>query len=162
MVVGMLCANGTAASTGGDRGRPGDHYVNETRARPGVVCIYGSDRPWASLRRVRIHPPALFAVDRREGIERQRVGWKYVVLTGPTTSGMTIRFRSKLVTGLATDRRQADFDDAFWRARGTSYVVRVRLKAVWFRTGAVSARATLNPRFYGYRPHDVVRSACSV
>jgi hypothetical protein len=163
-LMATLVAMALAASPGVATARAaGAHRLTDSQATPGATCVYdgaGSNSPLVSIK---VRPPQLWAQDRRPGkVDRQMVGWRYVVESSSDGFEWDQVDVGPLVTATATDRVKASFAPQTWKADGVDYHMRVRIDTYWFRGGEVAASLRMTPVWYAYQPFNYTFAAgCS-
>jgi hypothetical protein len=156
-MAASFAAPGPAAAVAPPATRPlvtGVHYLIDNRVSPGATCIYPDTSYSSQLLRIVIRPPVVFGADRRDGrIDRQRVGWRYVIQGGAADGQYSGTGRASTIhTAFATDHAPAEFTFRRWRAHASNYRMRVLIKIFWYRDGQIVGRSRLVPRYYAYQP----------
>ena len=148
--IGLIMAGGPAVARpdgdgDGHRGTVGRHAFVDSEERPGARCRYqpvaliepaGPSMPAASAEFVGIgvRPPKVAAIDRSPGVDRQRVGWRFILQERLPGGEWTKVKRSPLQVVRTTDQRAARFIRMTVRYDGDPLAeYRVRSKAYWFR-----------------------------
>jgi hypothetical protein len=159
----VLAVGPVTAGSADHRGTWGVHFLADSREFPGVRCRYDSDQ---NLSAVRVRAPFVFAVDRASGVDRQRVGWQFVVQSlrdDPGSTWQTVE-RSSIQRAAASDATPADLSPMGFHldtSPGNTYRVRVRM--LWYRTSRpaeVAGVAVHTVRWYRYPLADANDGFC--
>jgi len=172
--MGLVMASGPVmAHPAGDgdshRGKVGRHAFVDTEDRPGARCIYTQVEPAsdeiaavaAELAGVGVRPPKMAAIDRSDRVDRQRVGWRFVLQERIGDGKWTSVKRSPLQIRRTSDRKAARFSRMRVRYDGNPEAdYRVKTKAYWFRRRL--HRIGVAKHLVGYYAvrGDVTRGSC--
>ena len=135
-ILALVPAAPASADTSLDEvGRVGPHALLDSRAFPGVRCVYGTD---TNLARLRVRPPTMYARDRTSDRDRQWVGWQ-VLLRFKAEGGTWSTIKSTSVNKV----RAWDDSPAALRTRSVttpgragSGSYRVQVRMLWYKPGS--------------------------
>lgn len=151
-LLAALSIAGTSGSAGA--GSPtGAHRLLDSQGQPGATCVYDGADVDSALVSIKVRPPLLYAQNRRPGkVDKQTVGWRYVVESSPDDFEWTQVIEGPIVTATASDKTKATFAWQTWKAAAVDYHMRVRIDAYWYRNGEVVASVRMTPLWYAYQP----------
>ncbi|MFV2062175.1 MAG: hypothetical protein ACC726_01520 [Chloroflexota bacterium] len=145
--MGLIMAAGPAAAHPagdgeGHRGKVGRHAFVDSEKRPGVRCLYAPVEPTTDkvpvivgeLVGVGVRPPKVAAIDRTDRVDRQRVGWRFILQERIGKGAWTAVKRSPLQIRRTSDKKAAQFSRMRIRYDGNPEAdYRVKTKAYWFK-----------------------------
>jgi hypothetical protein len=154
IVVMLLAVAPQATQAGTSRTRsPGVHFLIDDGRHAGATCVYEGTRFSSKLMRIRVRHPIVYAQDRRPNrLDRQTIGWRYLVQTSHDGFQWKVRARSRIWRATASDRVAADLDDRRWLVTKRNYRTRIIVRLFWYRDGEVTAKARLRAHYYLFRP----------
>jgi hypothetical protein len=156
IALGLLLAAATATADTplGHQGKVGSHRLRDSAGRPGVECFYESTNPnsptESTLEGLNVRPPVVFARNATAGVDRQDVGWQFIVQRHHNTTWTEV-LRTSIHFKSATDSTPAAFEK-----RGTNFLgnsasrYRVIVKTYWLSStnGVVAGTARNRVDFY--------------
>ncbi len=161
----LLLGPGTAVADTpiSSSGTVGAHHLNDTRARPGVRCLYqdGAGGGDEDLYLLTVRPPVIFAANATRRRDSQLVGWRAIVQRkDPGSARFVTVQQSGLHTAWAWDDTAAVLyarDVAVTSQYGSSF--RVRILMFWYSPaggGGTTGTATSEVDWYRkiYRSTD--------
>ena len=141
MAAGPAMANPTGDGEG-HRGKVGRHAFVDSEDRPGARCLYSpveavTDKvavTAAELAGVAVRPPKVAAINRTDRVDRQRLGWRFVLQERIGEGKWTKVKRSPLQVRRTSDKKAAKFSRMRIRYDGNPKAdYRVKTKAYWFK-----------------------------
>jgi hypothetical protein len=131
----------------------GRYEITDNRSAPGATCFYDTAKPGESLRRVKVRFPKVMARE-RPGSNRERVGWRFTVLTNSGGEAGRVLFKSQAQKKWTDDNHYADFTWGSWQVdKAPSYFVFVKLTINWYENGRVDATVRHRIGYYLWKPH---------
>ena len=154
LVTAALMAGGPVAADTpiGHTGHPGRHHLVDTMASAGVVCTY---HPASQLLyKITVRPPLVYARNTTSGTDHQKVGWRYRIQAWDEGPGAWVAYKAgPIKTATASDHVPAAFTSMSGTEEYSAFAGRFRVfvTMLWYRHGAVEARATSMVDYYSWR-----------
>lgn len=170
-VLALLLSGTTALADTelGHTGKVGAHMLRDTLDTPGMECHYQA-RPepqiGEDLVSFTVRAPKVFARNKTSGLDRGRVGWRFIIDQAPNNAGQpgawTRFYKSRVWKANATDSQFASFSskNASPTIGSADLFFRVRIKMFWYRgDGSTVGKAVHLVDYYRTNPAVVVGPA---
>jgi hypothetical protein len=79
LAVALLTLLSSAVAVGGSSGTTGRWALIDSARYPGATCVFHSSTADDALHQIRFRAPVVYAVDSTAGVDKQRVGWRWIV-----------------------------------------------------------------------------------
>ncbi len=135
-ILALLPAAPVSADTSIEEvAKVGPHALLDSRAFPGVECVYGTD---TNLVRLRVRPPTMYARDRSSDRDRQWVGWQVDLRFKADRGTWSTIKHTSVIKVRAWDDTPAAFRTRSVTTPGAagSGSYRIQVRMLWYKPGS--------------------------